>query len=200
MVVHGVRRHRGVPQKRVVAHHSVIGAERPRETRPIAVLGFRGSVLMGDTLPEAATLSEIRIHRTYPELNRNATIRLSDIAPPGARFAGVSRTNRRASVRQAHEWGFRQLVAYRLRTHRGRHVSAALGRLLTQVDIATRLGRPQSYVSNLEIGNRRVDVSEVRLVAAAYEIAVDALLAEPTNEQERKAYRGEIAPPTRPRN
>ncbi len=112
----------------------------------------------------------------------------------------MSGKTRRASVRQAHEWGFRQLVAYRLRTHRGGHVSATVGRVLTQVDIAERLGRPQSYVSNLELGNRRIDVSEVRVVAAAYEITVDALLAEPQTDTERRAYQGKIAPPTRPRS
>ena len=154
---------------------------------------------MGDTLPEIALLSESRITRTYPEAIRRATIRLSDIAPAGARFANVSRTNRRARVRQAHEWGFRQLVAYRLRTHRGGHVSVTAGHLLTQVDIAERLGRPQSYVSNLELGNRRIDVSEVRVVAAAYEITVDALLAEPQSDTEKRAFQGKIASPTRPR-
>ena len=36
---------------------------------------------------------------------------------------------------------------------------------LTQVELAARLGKPQSFVSSLEAGKRRVDVIEFLLIA-----------------------------------
>jgi transcriptional regulator with XRE-family HTH domain len=39
---------------------------------------------------------------------------------------------------------------------------------LTQVEVANRLGRPQSYVSKSEIGERRVDVIELDEFAKLY--------------------------------
>jgi transcriptional regulator with XRE-family HTH domain len=41
---------------------------------------------------------------------------------------------------------------------------------LTQVEVADRLGRPQSYVSKYERGERRLDVIEFFDVAQAIEI------------------------------
>lgn len=38
---------------------------------------------------------------------------------------------------------------------------------LTQVDVATRLGKPQSYVSKYERGERRLDVVEMLDIAEA---------------------------------
>jgi transcriptional regulator with XRE-family HTH domain len=38
---------------------------------------------------------------------------------------------------------------------------------LTQVDVAKRLGRYQSFVANIETGQRRVDVVELIEIAAA---------------------------------
>ena len=38
---------------------------------------------------------------------------------------------------------------------------------LTQTELARRLRRPQSYVSKYEIGERRLDVLELRLVCRA---------------------------------
>lgn len=39
---------------------------------------------------------------------------------------------------------------------------------LTQVQVAKRLGRPHSYVSKCELGERRVDVIELRQLAKLY--------------------------------
>ncbi len=39
---------------------------------------------------------------------------------------------------------------------------------LTQVEVATRIGRPQSYVSKCESGERRVDVIELAQFARLY--------------------------------
>lgn len=41
---------------------------------------------------------------------------------------------------------------------------------LTQVDVATRLGKPQSYVSKYERGERRLDVVEMLDIAGALEV------------------------------
>jgi transcriptional regulator with XRE-family HTH domain len=43
---------------------------------------------------------------------------------------------------------------------------------LKQVDVAKALGRPQSYVSNYENGERKLDVLELRHVCAALSIGV----------------------------
>jgi transcriptional regulator with XRE-family HTH domain len=39
---------------------------------------------------------------------------------------------------------------------------------LTQVEVAKRLGRPNSFVSKCELGERRVDVVELRQLAKLY--------------------------------
>ncbi len=39
---------------------------------------------------------------------------------------------------------------------------------LTQIDVAKRLGRPQSWVSNCESGQKMVDVMELRDLAKLY--------------------------------
>lgn len=49
---------------------------------------------------------------------------------------------------------------------------------LTQADLAGRLGRPQSYVSKYERGERRLDVVEFLEVAHALQTKAAALIAE----------------------
>lgn len=43
---------------------------------------------------------------------------------------------------------------------------------LTQVDASRRLGKPQSYISKVESGERRVDAVEVRAFARLYGIRI----------------------------
>jgi transcriptional regulator with XRE-family HTH domain len=47
---------------------------------------------------------------------------------------------------------------------------------LTQVDVARKLERPQSYVSKSESGERRVDVVEAAEMAQHYGVKMDDLV------------------------
>ncbi|WP_109528667.1 helix-turn-helix domain-containing protein [Nocardia aurea] len=59
-------------------------------------------------------------------------------------------------------------VLRRLRIERG----------LTQVDVAERLDKPQSFVSKYETGERRLDVAETHSIAAALGTTLEAIAAE----------------------
>lgn len=47
---------------------------------------------------------------------------------------------------------------------------------LTQVQVAEKLGRPQSHVSNVESGQQRVDVVELKRFAKLYKKSIDYFL------------------------
>lgn len=47
---------------------------------------------------------------------------------------------------------------------------------LTQLDVACLLGKPQSYVSRCESGERRLDVIELAEIAAIYEMPLEDFL------------------------
>lgn len=51
---------------------------------------------------------------------------------------------------------------------------------LTQVELAIRLGKPQSFVSAYEAGQRRIDVLELLLIADAMTADPQAIFAEIT--------------------
>lgn len=55
-----------------------------------------------------------------------------------------------------------------------RHYRSRAG--LRQVDLAQRLGRTQSYVSNYEVGQRRLDLIELSAVCDALDISVVTLV------------------------
>jgi transcriptional regulator with XRE-family HTH domain len=48
----------------------------------------------------------------------------------------------------------------------------------TQVALATQLGRPQSWVSKVETGERRLDMAELRLVCAVLGIDLIEMIRE----------------------
>jgi transcriptional regulator with XRE-family HTH domain len=52
---------------------------------------------------------------------------------------------------------------------------------LTQAEVASHLGKPQSYVSKCESGERRLDIIEVATFAQLYGVSIEALL--PNREQ-----------------
>ena len=51
---------------------------------------------------------------------------------------------------------------------RARLVQARKEAGLTQIEVAKRLGRPNSFISKCELGERRVDIVELRQLAKIY--------------------------------
>ena len=61
---------------------------------------------------------------------------------------------------------------------RKRLLEARRARGLRQADLADRLGRPQSFVSNYERGERRLEVSEFIAIARVLGVDAAAVVAE----------------------
>lgn len=66
---------------------------------------------------------------------------------------------------------------------RRRLLEARRARGLRQSDLADRLGRPQSFVSNYERGERRLEVSEFIVIARVLGVDAAAVVAELVEEE-----------------
>jgi len=71
-----------------------------------------------------------------------------------------------------HQWTARQehlqCLLRALRKKRG----------LTQVELAQKLGRPQSFVSKYESGERRLDILELQDICKACEVLIEKFISE----------------------
>jgi transcriptional regulator with XRE-family HTH domain len=45
--------------------------------------------------------------------------------------------------------------------------------VLTQVDVSLKLKKPQSYISKIERGERRIDIAELSILAKIYKKSLD---------------------------
>jgi len=105
--------------------------------------------------------------------------------PPLTPFAVVA-------VREAHRQAFAKLVADRLyRVRWALHKQH--GDAYSQRRVASVLGRSPTWLCNLENGHRRVDVIELRTLAAVYQIDPGQITGEPEPGQERAQYDAWVA-------
>jgi transcriptional regulator with XRE-family HTH domain len=65
---------------------------------------------------------------------------------------------------------------YRYAQFLGRLKQARVEAALTQVEVAQKLERPQSFVSKIESGERRVDIVELNELAKLYRRPLDFFL------------------------
>lgn len=66
-----------------------------------------------------------------------------------------------------------------------RLLQARLDAGLTQMEVAQKLGKPQSFVSRSETGARRIDVIELKAFAKAYNKTIDYFLEGMGNFQDK---------------
>ncbi len=57
---------------------------------------------------------------------------------------------------------------------------------LTQVEVAEKIGRPQSFISNCESGERRIDVAEFVYLCSVYGVEPTQVLGEMQEHRTKK--------------
>jgi len=67
---------------------------------------------------------------------------------------------------------------------------ARLAAKVTQVELATRLGQSQSFVSKAEVGERRLDLVQLRTICHALGTTLPAFVAELEKRLAKKGRRG----------
>jgi transcriptional regulator with XRE-family HTH domain len=72
----------------------------------------------------------------------------------------------------------------------GRLRRARQGRGVQQSELAARLGRPQSYVSKIETGERRLDLVELLDICRALDVPLEAIVPAELQEALRAGPRG----------
>ncbi|WKZ25889.1 MAG: helix-turn-helix transcriptional regulator [bacterium] len=63
---------------------------------------------------------------------------------------------------------------YKLVIQKLKKLRISLG--LTQLHVASKLGKPQSYISKIELGERRLDITELEQISKIYKTKVTHFL------------------------
>ncbi len=85
----------------------------------------------------------------------------------------------------AYRHAYGKLVASRLAAERQRLV-AVHGDLYSQERVGQRLQQSQTWLSNLELGQRRVDTGALMLLSALYQVPMSSLVALPMGREEEE--------------
>ena len=89
----------------------------------------------------------------------------------------------------AHKAAWVTLVSRRLHQVR-RRLQLAHGDAYSARSVAKALGRSSTWLSNLENGHRRIDVTTLRILATVYGVDPGVLIAEPVTAHEQSDYEG----------
>lgn len=84
---------------------------------------------------------------------------------------------------KAYRFAYGRLVASRLAAARQRLV-AMHGDLFSQERVGQRLKQSQTWISNLELGQRRVDTSALMALSALYQVPTESFVMAPTGSEE----------------
>jgi hypothetical protein len=88
-----------------------------------------------------------------------------------------------AALDRAYQFAYGRLVAARITDARSRLVEA-FGDLYSQERVARVIGKSQTWLSNLEVGQRRIDTSALLILAAVYGVPLEMLVMPPTGKRE----------------
>lgn len=83
----------------------------------------------------------------------------------------------------AYRHAYGRLVATRLAAARQRLV-AVHGDLYSQERVGQRLQQSQTWISNLELGQRRVDTGALMVLSALYQVSIESLVMAPSGRDE----------------